>query len=507
MKVLIGAIDKYQLIDARWVLQCAAYSVLISVFTDCVFKMTVLRNSDLKKSNLWNHELIKRYDLSGPRYTSYPTAPQFHEQFTEQAFLAAIGRGNQSGRPLSLYFHIPFCSTVCYYCACNKVITANRKRALPYLKSLITEIERVGAYADRNRSVDQLHWGGGTPTYIRDDEKRLLMEAIGRHFNLRSDDSGEYSIEIHPGETSVESIGCLRDLGFNRLSIGIQDFDETVQQAVNRFNSVAEVRSLVDAAHAQGFHAISMDLIYGLPHQSWETFERTLDDIILLSPDRLSVFNYAHLPHMFKVQRQINEQHLPPPEVKLNILEKATEKLLDAGYVYIGMDHFAKPDDELAVAQQQGRLQRNFQGYATHGGCDLIGMGVSSISAIDNVFSQNHKTLDEYTQAIDQGRLPVVRGIELSRDDLLRRQVIQQLTCQFKLEFSDIEQQFDILFADYFGEELSALQPMIEDGLLLRTEHSIQVTEAGRLFIRRICMLFDVYLRESAQPVKFSKIL
>ena len=464
-------------------------------------------NAQAQGAGLWNPELIARYDLSGPRYTSYPTAPQFRDDFSVQDYMAAIARGNAAARPLSLYFHIPFCSTVCYYCGCNKIITANRARALPYLQQLVGEVEMIGALVDQNRVVEQLHWGGGTPTYISDDEKRLLMAATRKHFNLRDDDRGEYSIEIHPGETSVESIRCLRELGFNRLSMGVQDFDPRVQQAVNRFNSVAQVRELVDAAHEQGFHAISMDLIYGLPHQSWQTFSQTLDAIIDLNPDRLSVFNYAHLPHMFKVQKQIDEAALPSADEKLRILEKTTEKLLQAGYLFIGMDHFAKPDDELAVAQRNGKLQRNFQGYATHGGCDLIGMGVSSISAVDNVFVQNHKVVDDYSAALQAGQLPTARGLALSSDDLIRQKVIEKLICHFRLDFSDIEAMFGINFRAYFAEELAALQPMAGDNLLSVGEQQILVSEAGRLFIRRICMVFDAYLKSPVQTVKFSKIL
>jgi oxygen-independent coproporphyrinogen-3 oxidase len=457
-------------------------------------------------SLVWDRSLIDRYDLSGPRYTSYPTAPQFHEAFGEAELGAAIERSNAAGRPLSLYFHIPFCSTVCYYCACNKIITANRKRAMPYLERLIEEIAMQGKRFDASRPVHQLHWGGGTPTYISDDEKRLLMAATREHFNLLDDDSGEYSIEIHPGDMDVSTIGCLRELGFNRLSMGIQDFDPVVQKAVNRFNSVEDVRELVDAARVEGFHSVSMDLIYGLPHQSWQTFTRTLDSIVDLNPDRLSVFNYAHMPHLFKVQKQLDESALPSPEEKLLMMERMTEKLLDAGYVYIGMDHFAKPDDELAVAQREGVLQRNFQGYSTHGGCDLVAFGVSSISAIDNVFAQNHKQIEDYQHAVDAGKLPVARGFELSDDDLLRQAVIKQLICHFELNFSAIEQQFGVVFRHYFAEELEHLKPMAEDGLVEIGVDHIRVSLAGRLLIRRICMAFDTYLKKSTE-VRYSKII
>lgn len=458
-------------------------------------------------SLVWDRSLIDRYDLSGPRYTSYPTAPQFHEQFGDDELRAAIDRSNEAGRPLSLYFHIPFCSTVCYYCACNKIITANRKRAMPYLKRLSEEVAMQARLFDTSRPVHQLHWGGGTPTYISDDEKRFLMEVTRKHFNLLNDDSGEYSIEIHPGDMAVSSIACLRELGFNRLSMGIQDFDPVVQQAVNRFNSVEEVRALVDAARVEGFHSVSMDLIYGLPHQSWQTFSNTLESIIDLSPDRLSVFNYAHMPHLFKVQKQLDESALPSSEEKLLMMERMTEKLLGEGYIYIGMDHFAKPDDELAVAQREGVLQRNFQGYSTHGGCDLLAFGVSSISAIDNIFAQNHKRIDDYQSTIDSGNLPLARGFELSNDDMLRQEVIKQLICHFELNTGDIEKQFGISFESYFVEELEQLKPMAADGLVEVGEGRIRVSLAGRLLIRRICMTFDAYLKKPSTEIRYSKII
>ena len=458
-------------------------------------------------SVIWNRRLIERYDLSGPRYTSYPTAPHFHEQFSVADLHSAIDRSNAAGRPLSLYFHIPFCITVCYYCACNKIITANRSRAMPYLERLIEEIAMQGKFFDRSRPVHQLHWGGGTPTYISNDEKRLLMAATREHFNILDDDSGEYSVEIHPGETEVSAISCLRELGFNRLSMGVQDFDPVVQKAVNRFNSAKEVRELVDAAKKEGFQSINMDLIYGLPHQSWSTFSYTLDSIIDLNPERLSVFNYAHMPHLFKVQKQLDESTLPSPEEKLLIMERMTEKLLDAGYVYIGMDHFAKPEDELVVAQREGLLQRNFQGYSTHGGCDLLAFGVSSISAIDNIFCQNHKQIDDYQDAVAAGQLPLARGFELSSDDQLRQEVIKQLICHFELNFADIEAQFPISFKAYFAEELEQLKSMAEDGLVDIDETTIRVGLAGRLLIRRICMIFDAYMKKTSTEIRYSKII
>ncbi len=450
----------------------------------------------------WNDDLIRRYDLAGPRYTSYPTAPQFSDEFEAAELAAAVERSNASQRPLSLYFHIPFCDTVCYYCACNKIITADKKRAVPYLRRLYRELAMQAERFDSSRPVQQLHWGGGTPTYISDTEKCELMAETRKHFRLLDDDSGEYSIEVHPGRMTVNTVSVLRELGFNRLSMGIQDFDPKVQKAVNRFNSVDEVSELVAAARRERFHSISMDLIYGLPHQSLTTIAATLEQVINLSPDRLSLFNYAHLPHLFKVQKQIDASALPEPQEKLQMLQYAIQRLCEAGYVYIGMDHFAKPDDALTIAQQNGELQRNFQGYATHGNCDLLAFGVSSISAIDNVFVQNHKTIEDYNHAIDSGVLPLSRGFSLNSDDRLRQRVINQLICHFKLSYSDIEQEFGISFRDYFSSELASLEGMARDGLLNLSPEGIQVADQGRLLIRRICMVFDAYLTSANRPAE-----
>ena len=372
--------------------------------------------------------LLQRYDLAGPRYTSYPTALQFHA-YDEAAYRAAIAASNDSQRPLSLYFHLPFCAHVCYYCACNKIITANRKRAAPYLTHLHEEIRLQAALVNTERVVRQLHWGGGTPTFISDDEMTALMACTREHFRLLDDDSGDYSIEIDPREVTPAKIGLLRQLGFNRMSFGVQDFDPLVQRSVNRVQSFEQTHDAVEAARANHYHSINIDLIYGLPHQSVSSFERTLDLVLELSPDRLSVFNYAHLPAMFKVQKQIDEQYLPTAAVKLAIFQLIIERLTAAGYVYIGMDHFAKPDNELALAQQQGSLYRNFQGYSTHAECDLIGMGITSISMINQTYSQNLKTPEAYGEHIEQGRLAVYRGVSLSAEDQLRRAVISAARC------------------------------------------------------------------------------
>ena len=451
--------------------------------------------------------LINKYDHAGPRYTSYPTAPQFHEGFDETAYRLAAARSNDSGRPLSLYFHIPFCDTVCFYCACNKIATKDRSMGADYLRRVHREIAMQGELFDRDRKVEQLHWGGGTPTFISHQEMRDLMRVTREHFTLADDDSGEFSIEIDPREATAETIAMLREIGFNRLSLGVQDLDPVVQKAVNRIQSEAETMAVIDAARDQGYRSISIDLIYGLPFQTAASFIRTLDRIIEVGPDRLSVFNYAHLPERFKPQRRINQADLPSPADKLEILQTTIEHLTAAGYVYIGMDHFARPDDELALAQRQGTLYRNFQGYSTHADCDLVAMGVTSISMIDPTYSQNVRGLEEYYARVDSGRLPVFRGIELTRDDLIRRDVITRLICNFVLDFSSIEERWDISFSDYFKDGLSSLEAMAGDGLLDLTEQGIRVLPRGRLLIRNICMVFDRYLSPVTQQKNFSRVI
>jgi oxygen-independent coproporphyrinogen-3 oxidase len=452
-------------------------------------------------------DLIRRYDQSGPRYTSYPTALEFHDGFGEAAYGEACARSNRSGRPLSLYFHIPFCDTVCFYCACNKVATKDRSRAQPYLDRVYQELEMQSELLATGRQVEQLHWGGGTPTFISHDQMRQLMDQTRRRFRLADDDVGEYSIEIDPREADAETVALLRQLGFNRMSLGVQDFDPRVQRAVNRIQTEAETLAVLEAARSEGFRSTSIDLIYGLPFQTVDGFVRTLDRIVEFAPDRLSVFNYAHLPQRFTPQRRIDEADLPLPQAKLDILQATGNRLADAGYVYIGMDHFARPDDELARAQQDGTLYRNFQGYSTHADCDLIGLGVTSIGKVDNTYAQNRRTLDEYYRDIDAGRLAVFRGIELSRDDEIRRAVITGLICNFRLDFSAVESAWQIAFDDYFGEALIKLEPMQADGLLELDTQGIRVLPKGRLLIRNICMVFDAYLAAKAGSVGFSKVI
>jgi oxygen-independent coproporphyrinogen III oxidase len=455
----------------------------------------------------FDEALIKRYDHAGPRYTSYPTAVQFNEQYGIEQYQQYAAKSNQSDKALSLYFHIPFCDTVCFYCGCNKVVTKDRSKAAPYLQRLHKEIEMQSTLFDQNRKVNQLHWGGGTPTFISHDEMRALMDHTRKYFNLHDDDKGEYSIEIDPREVTRESIELLRELGFNRMSLGVQDFNPEVQKAVNRIQSKQQTLDAMNSARELNFKSISVDLIYGLPKQTVDSFDETLDELLSIDPDRVSVFNYAHLPTRFKPQRRINTEDLPAAETKLQIFKHCMEKLTNAGYVYIGMDHFAKPQDELSIAQKKGQLYRNFQGYATHADCDLIGMGITSIGTIANSFAQNHRDMDNYFQCIDEGRLAVFRGVEIDQDDIIRREVIMQLICHFKLKFADIEEKFSIQFKEYFAKELTRYQVMVDDGLLVIDNHGIHVNERGYLLIRNICMVFDRYIDPNQQSKNFSKLI
>ena len=459
----------------------------------------------MEQTLIFDLELIAKYDLSGPRYTSYPTAVQFHEGFGEEEYIRLARESNASGNPLSLYFHIPFCDTVCFYCACNKVATKDREMGTVYLQRLHKELELQGALFDKSRVVEQLHWGGGTPTFISHQEMQDLMRVTRENFTLMDNDEGEYSIEIDPREATSETIKLLRGLGFNRMSLGVQDFDSDVQRAVNRIQSEKQTMEVLEAARKEAFRSVSIDLIYGLPHQSLSSFRNTLDRIINVGPDRISVFNYAHLPNLFPPQRRIEEADLPPAQEKLDILQMTSERLAEAGYVYIGMDHFAKPDDELAIAQRDGTLYRNFQGYSTHANCDLVGLGSTSIGMVGDSYSQNMRTLDEYYERIDAGRIPVFRGVELNRDDLIRRDVITRLICHFKLDFASVENRWDIDVNSYFEGELQKLAGMKKDGLLAMDEQGIQVMPKGRLLIRNICMTFDAYLSQATGS--FSKVI
>ena len=452
-------------------------------------------------------EKIKRYDQAGPRYTSYPTAVAFTEQFTEKDYFHQAAKSNQQASPLSLYFHIPFCDTVCFFCACNKIATKDYSKADPYLTYLYKEMDMQSPLFNRNRTVEQLHWGGGTPTFLNHQQIHALMDYTRKSFTLLDNDEGDYSIEIDPRSVSSETIKVLREVGFNRFSLGVQDVNVDVQRAVNRIQPIEETQAIIDACHANNAKSISVDLIYGLPLQTATSFAKTLNAVIDISPDRISLFNYAHLPHLFKPQRRINEDELPVAEEKLAILQQSIESLISAGYVYIGMDHFAKPNDELSVAQQQGKLHRNFQGYTTHAGCDLIAMGVSAISNINTSYSQNEKALDTYYAAIDENRLPIIKGIELEQDDLLRRAIIQQISCHFSCDFDLIAKEYNIDFDCYFSAEIEKLKKLAEDGLLALNEKGLTVSSSGRLLVRTLCMVFDTRLQAQKKQQRFSKVI
>ena len=458
----------------------------------------------------FDRDLLRRYDVAGPRYTSYPTAPQFHEGVDADAYAAAARATNHMDppSPLSVYVHVPFCKNVCFYCACNKVVTANYARAQEYLQYVFREIELQAQLFGEHRRVEQLHLGGGTPNYLSDEDLGRLVEQLRRNFTLDNTDNREFSIEIDPRDIELESIPRLAEMGFNRMSVGVQDFNEEVQRAVNRVQSADLCHAIIEEGRRYGFRSTNVDLIYGLPKQTVESFERTLDEVIQLRPERLAIYNYAHLPHLFKVQRQINEGDLPGPEDKLTIFGRTIEKLTDAGYVFIGMDHFALPDDELAVAQQQGTLQRNFQGYSTRAECDLIALGSTSIGKIGPTYSQNVREPEEYQERIGNGQLAVFRGMELSEEDLLRREIIIEVMCHSRLDFDAIEQRHGIDFKEHFGTELERLEPLAEDGLIEIHDRSLQVLPRGRLLLRHVAMAFDAYLeREATEGKRYSRVI
>jgi oxygen-independent coproporphyrinogen-3 oxidase len=454
----------------------------------------------------WDAELLQRYDLQGPRYTSYPTAPQFLNDFNSQDFARAVNKSNVSERELSLYFHIPFCETLCYYCGCHKIVTHHKERAQPYLESLEREMALMAGHINTDKKVAQLHWGGGTPTYISEQEMAWLMDATRRHFNLRDDHALEASVEVHPGRMPVAKIHTLRDIGFNRLSMGVQDFNPDVQKAVNRYNSVAQVEAVMQAARDRGFNSISMDIIYGLPRQTPQTIDKTLDEIIALSPDRISAFGYAHMPHLFKSQGLIDAKQIPTGAHKLDMLQLIIERLQAAGYVYVGMDHFAKADDSLVKAQNERALYRNFQGYSTHKGCELLAFGVSAIGYLGDTYIKNSKDINEYQERVNAQQPAYISGVALTDEDLLRKEVINQLICHFELNFAELKQDFGVDIPQHFAAELNTLAPMVEDGLLHINASGICVSAAGRLLIRRICMVFDQYLKD-ASPTQYSKVI
>jgi oxygen-independent coproporphyrinogen-3 oxidase len=451
--------------------------------------------------------LIRNYDVSGPRYTSYPTADRFVEAFGEAECTHWISSRNIGGikQPLSVYTHLPFCDTICYYCGCNKVVTRDHGRSAKYIKYLARELALLSPLLGAERAISQMHWGGGTPTFLSRGEMRELMSAFDEQFERRPD--FECSIEVDPRKVEPGTMGFLAELGFNRVSIGVQDFDPNVQKAVHRIQSEEVTRRVIEEARAAGKRSVNLDLIYGLPKQTLDGFGVTLDKVLALDPDRVALYSYAHLPRIFKPQRSIVESELPSAETRLQILTLAIGRLTRAGLLYIGMDHFAKPDDELAVAQRQGRLQRNFQGYSTHPECDMLGVGVSAIGRMGPTYYQNLKTLEGYYAALDAGRLPVWRGMVLTKDDLLRRAVIQALACHFRLSIESIESSYLVDFADYFSAEIEDLRRLEQDGLVELQPDWIVVTPKGRLLVRVVCMAFDRYLREHRQRESYSRVI
>lgn len=457
----------------------------------------------------FNLELIKRYDKAGPRYTSYPTAVQFTETFNGKSYAGYAQQSNEEPipRPLSLYFHIPFCSTLCFYCACNKFITKKQEHGVQYLKRLHREIEIQGQLYDQDRCVEQLHLGGGTPTFLSMEQLSELLGVAGRHFTLHEEEKRDFSIEVDPRTITAESVAELKQIGFNRISLGVQDFDPRVQRAVHRLQSEESTLAILDAAHALGFHSTNVDLIYGLPFQSVESFGNTVEKIINARPGRLSVFNYAHLPDLFSPQQRINAEDLPSPEEKLDILSQTINQLTEAGYRYIGMDHFALEGDELSKAQDSGTLYRNFQGYATHSDCDLIGLGVTSISQVGDCYSQNDRDLEGYYSRIDKGELAIVRGVGLTLDDRIRRWVIGQLMCYGRVGFTEFTEQFDADFFVYFEEARPELGQLEEDGLIVIGERGITVDPAGWLLVRNVCMAFDRYIQRPSTKRRFSRVI
>ncbi|MBP3195292.1 MAG: oxygen-independent coproporphyrinogen III oxidase [Cardiobacteriaceae bacterium] len=452
----------------------------------------------------FNSDLIAKYAMTGPRYTSYPTAVEFNDKYTEKERIADLTASNNTNRDLSLYIHIPFCEHVCYYCACNKIITKNHAQSDEYLKYLKKELTLQLKYIDsKKRKLQQLHFGGGTPTFLSKDDYENIWQFLKENFLLVED--GEYSIEIDPRTVDVDYLTHLRNLGFNRISFGIQDFDEQVQKSINRVQSFKLVSELVQQARWLNYRSISMDLIYGLPHQNKQEFQETLQKIIELSPDRLAVFNYAHLPDLFGAQKQINAEFLPSKEEKLLILEDTIKTLTNNNYEFIGLDHFARKDDDLVKHQQQGTLYRNFQGYSTYSNCDVVACGISAISQTFDSYCQNHKARDKYYASLDKDELPISRGIKLNTDDIIVRKIITEIMCNLQLDLDKISAEFNINGAKYFQQEWQNLDELAADGLIQKERNKIIILPPGRLLIRNIAMVFDKYLQ--AKKHKFSQVI
>ena len=453
-------------------------------------------------------KLIEKYGGEGPRYTSYPTAPQFTDRFSTADYCMAMVESNRLPIPadLSLYVHVPFCSSPCFYCGCNRVITRSVSAGDQFLANLGRELALVAPRFDRDRLVRQLHLGGGTPTFLNVDQLRQMLLLLRKHFSFAGD--AELGLEIDPRTIDPVGIRALADMGFNRLSIGVQDLEADVQQAVNRIHDTAMVGACMGAARAAGFSSISLDLIYGLPLQTTMGFARTIDTVISMRPDRIALFNYAHLPHLFKAQRRIDEKQLPTPSTKLAIFRNTLNRLLDAGYEFIGMDHFALPDDSLVRARQDGSLVRNFQGYSTHGGLDLVSFGPSAISQVGDTFAQNTRSNDEWAISLNEGQIPTARGLTRCLDDRLRGDIIERIMCTGSLNYRDIEKLYELKFRRYFANELHGLQPLAEDGLIELHSGGFRVTSNGLLFLRAIAKVFDAYLQPQTQGSgRFSRIV
>ena len=458
---------------------------------------------------VFDRELVVRHDTTGPRYTSYPTAVQFHAGFDADEYRAECTRSVAAdpAKPLSIYVHIPFCSTLCFYCACNKIITRNKSKGEKYLEYLERELRLQGALFPKSRGVVQLHLGGGSPTFLSADQIRFLVRMLGRAFRLVTTAERDFSIEVDPRTVDADGIAELAATGFNRMSFGVQDFDPDVQRAVHRIQSREQTVRVLEAARSHGFRSINLDLIYGLPRQTPASFARTLGDIIALKPDRLSLFNYAHLPDRFSPQQRIRAEELPSPEEKLDILQESVGALTAAGYRHIGMDHFALPDDELSRAQDDGTLHRNFQGYTTKGGCDLVGLGSTAIGMVGDCYAQNHHALTDYYRKLDDGEPPVARGLLMNADDRLRRDVIMSLMCYSRVSVPAIELRHGIEFWRYFAAESPALERLQQDGLASLRPDELAVTPPGRFLVRNVAMVFDRYLQTAREQARFSRVI
>ncbi|BAZ31466.1 oxygen-independent coproporphyrinogen III oxidase [Cylindrospermum sp. NIES-4074] len=448
-------------------------------------------------------DLIQKYDTRAPRYTSYPPATELSETFSVSDFQMAIAASNQRKTPLSLYFHIPFCQSACYFCGCNTVISNNKNIAKPYLKHLVQEIKNTTALIDTDRKVLQVHWGGGTPNYLEPDQVEFLWNNITQHFDI--DPQAEVSIEINPRYVDRNYILFLRQLGFNRISFGIQDFNSQVQVAVNRIQPEELLFDVMSWIKEAKFESVNVDLIYGLPYQTLQTFRETIQKTIALDPDRIVVFNFAYVPWLKPVQKNIPLEALPPAQEKLEILKMTIEELTSNQYLFIGMDHFAKINDELAIAQRDGTLKRNFQGYTTHAETELFGFGATSISMLEDAYAQNHKQLNDYYQAVVAGIIPTSKGVKLTQDDIIRRNVIMSIMSHFHLKKSDIENKYHISFDEYFSQELEELKPLEADGLVSLSTEEIQITDIGRLLVRNIAVIFDTHTR--MRETKFSRAI